>query len=688
VDPRTRESAWMGESGRGNRIVKHWSKGNAQFCEHEGILIPIDETAWRTTTKPVGAISLKEKMPVSLGIRRDNNPFKYIGLRPDFHQDGKQQLEFTIEDININGTSKPIDLSKNIQLTPHIFDLGNVLVRKTKRSTQQMVRPDEEVKDYSIRYTVHAKGLIVENEKKNDVYVIRDNRKPLIIQDLGINANEEYTAFLGTNPQEFTAIMARWKDNTVMRTQLAGGIGDFIKMDLPPEYDVLHAGSPICYSYPADKGLFFALLNCPYDREITRGLLIDAISSLTNKSVEFVESDSVQDTVNACNGLPADSKSATAYVGEIIMVDGKWVGNVVYDLLAKYVECSIWTKVTQNPDLYHDAQGVDCFSHASEFGIDYESFVTAVTEHITTPLQSTTKVEVSGEYYVPNDRNEFVINDEAGHFRFKITPPKLLDKNFKVIALGTKHTLKPNPDGTMEYIKYPGRALVNSALLRSARYIDADIIDADSSDNSIYGIDSANDVNSPWNSVRSTTVNHVLSSVSAALYDARGANSYKGGTVWDAWISRIGMWFDTSGYKTDAELESATLTLYCEVVGRSGDVIIGGPISLSPPMVLSEAWWDALLAAPQLDSLGIGTTGSKVWTLPIGTPAWFDPDGDSSLTVLTYEDKANAPVRPALLDTAPQPDFYFSSAESTSFDGPYLTLEIVPLVKPSVMSIF
>ena len=51
----------------------------------------------------IGNFQLYEKNINSVGIRTDNNTTKYLGIRPDDTQEsGSQQLEWSIEDININ----------------------------------------------------------------------------------------------------------------------------------------------------------------------------------------------------------------------------------------------------------------------------------------------------------------------------------------------------------------------------------------------------------------------------------------------------------------------------------------------------------------------------------------------------------------------------------------------------------
>jgi len=171
MEPRTRDSAWLDKKDNGEKTVKQWTCANSKFYEDKvhGLVLA-DHTFVDRSESKVGNISLRHKIVSSVGIRRDNNPFKYVGFRPDYNQDGGEQLEFTIEEINFNNTNVPIDLSKNEEISNETICLGYIYIHQRKFSTEQAVRADVELKDFYIRYTIHAKGLFLENKLKDGYY--------------------------------------------------------------------------------------------------------------------------------------------------------------------------------------------------------------------------------------------------------------------------------------------------------------------------------------------------------------------------------------------------------------------------------------------------------------------------------------------------------------------------------------
>ena len=81
---------------------------NAPCCykKADGTYDHIDLT-FNDATSTIGNISLLEKNIVSVGIRKDNNPHKYVGIRPDNNQaNGTQQLEFTLINVELDGESQ------------------------------------------------------------------------------------------------------------------------------------------------------------------------------------------------------------------------------------------------------------------------------------------------------------------------------------------------------------------------------------------------------------------------------------------------------------------------------------------------------------------------------------------------------------------------------------------------------
>jgi len=173
----------------GSKAVRLFTKSNVKYYkDHKGDYHPIDASHFETVaTETVGNIHLRSKNIVSVGIRKDGNPEKYIGLRPDETQaTGKQQLEFSIVDIDINGVNIVPDTSKNIKVDDFTRNLGNIVVQTTPKYVRQMVKSPTKVDDFKITYKIHAKKLKCSDEKKEN-YFVPNNAGEFTIADLDGN---------------------------------------------------------------------------------------------------------------------------------------------------------------------------------------------------------------------------------------------------------------------------------------------------------------------------------------------------------------------------------------------------------------------------------------------------------------------------------------------------------------------
>lgn len=173
----------------GSKAVRLFTKSNVKYYkDHKGDYHPVDPSHFETiSTETVGNIHLRSKNIVSVGIRKDGNPEKYIGLRPDETQaTGKQQLEFSIVDININGLNIIPNTSKNTRIDDFTRNLGNIVVQTKSTFVRQMVKSTAQVQDFKIIYKIHAKNLKFSNEKDGD-YFIANGKNEFIVNDLDGN---------------------------------------------------------------------------------------------------------------------------------------------------------------------------------------------------------------------------------------------------------------------------------------------------------------------------------------------------------------------------------------------------------------------------------------------------------------------------------------------------------------------
>lgn len=144
-------------------------------------------------------IYLRNKNVVSVGLKKADDAYKFIGLRPDEKQDGSEQLEFSLESIEVNGKSQIIDLSTKTAISPLAHNLGPLIVHSRRQGTRiclPLTNADEGFK-FSLR--LHLTGLTVKYISNLDEYWIFNEkgkfrfglRKPLLLDADGEPLNYE-----------------------------------------------------------------------------------------------------------------------------------------------------------------------------------------------------------------------------------------------------------------------------------------------------------------------------------------------------------------------------------------------------------------------------------------------------------------------------------------------------------------
>ena len=163
--PLTRTSELMvTPNGGRERIVQCYPNQDPHyFIDSLGNLNPIEIDRVDDTVSPnigIGDIFLRERNVISCGIQKSDSLFKYMGLRPDFNQHlGKEQMEFTLVTLEIDGRAQPLDLSRNIPLTPTMMDLGSLIIHSTRQWTRQYVRVPGDAEDFKFVFRIHLEGL-------------------------------------------------------------------------------------------------------------------------------------------------------------------------------------------------------------------------------------------------------------------------------------------------------------------------------------------------------------------------------------------------------------------------------------------------------------------------------------------------------------------------------------------------
>ena len=151
------------------------------YKKDDGGYEPIDFTFEDTTSK-IGNISLNRKNVFSTGIRKDKNPNKFTGIRPDNCQDGSKQIEFSINKVKINGNSN--------------YDIDNFSVQVDSLSFFQLYK-NNGFKDFEIEFKLNLKGVSIENDKYTETTKIRNSLKTEFIdlgQDTGANILNRYVS--------------------------------------------------------------------------------------------------------------------------------------------------------------------------------------------------------------------------------------------------------------------------------------------------------------------------------------------------------------------------------------------------------------------------------------------------------------------------------------------------------------
>lgn len=171
----------------GSKVLRCYSPSNPHYFEDEtGKLHPIEIYHLEEKTTKVGKSYLRSKNIVSVGFRKDSNPNKYLGLRPDINQkSGEEQLEFSIEGIELDGKKIAADLNKNKVVNPAVVDLGNVMVISNRQFTKQAVKVSSNIFSFKIVYRMHLKGLKINYREDLDeywIYNLKDKFKFRIVK--------------------------------------------------------------------------------------------------------------------------------------------------------------------------------------------------------------------------------------------------------------------------------------------------------------------------------------------------------------------------------------------------------------------------------------------------------------------------------------------------------------------------
>lgn len=139
----------------------------------DGKLLPVSITDVSDgyTDKAKG-IYLRDKSIVSVGMKKADDPYKFIGFRPDEKQDGSEQFEISLESVEVNGKSQTIDLSQKSRISEVAHDLGPLIVQSVRQRTRLMLPLTNADEGFKIAFRLHLKGLKIVYRDDLDEYWI------------------------------------------------------------------------------------------------------------------------------------------------------------------------------------------------------------------------------------------------------------------------------------------------------------------------------------------------------------------------------------------------------------------------------------------------------------------------------------------------------------------------------------
>lgn len=157
-----------------DRCVKHYRCNTLQnpLAYYDGTQfspVAITEVVDSYTDKAKG-ILLRGKNVVSVGIKKADDAYKFLGFRPDEKQDGSEQLEFSLETIELGGKAKNINLSQKAAKTSTVYDLGPLVVQSRRQGTRISLPVSNTNDGFKVGFRLHLTGLKIEYIEPLDEY--------------------------------------------------------------------------------------------------------------------------------------------------------------------------------------------------------------------------------------------------------------------------------------------------------------------------------------------------------------------------------------------------------------------------------------------------------------------------------------------------------------------------------------
>ena len=482
------------------------------YKKDDGSYEPVDFT-FKDSSSTIGDISLNRKNCFSTGIRKDKNPEKYVGIRPDDCQDGSKQIEISINDVEINKVSG--------------YDIDKFISAPSSSSLFQMYS-NTGFKDFKIEFKLHLKGITIENNKFTETTKIRNKLDTEFInlgQDTGTNILNRYAndPSITSNESYLRVYYGQITDEFFARFSYDSkdefGDADISNYSF---YDMVGTGSS---TYLKDSLVFYAV----------------------GKDINDF-SDSV--LINICNKYGLSLEGNLEDTGKYFFKNGKKVGGYVpYEnkLLAYLNTKDIPSSIK---DLYINK----AFNETSYLDLSINQFDVDMKNQFNYDVEA---IEVDTSYY---QGTQYVLNSGNGYFGIDL--PKIFDTNFyEISSLGDcTHTLKDNGDGTYLYTKYLSIEGLLRNLGNEENYIDVNIYQNYHTGGT--GIASKQTYYSMRNAT--TSPNFVASSSNITVFAEKFRTSNTSGATYRHKFHQSHYNFDTSSISSAS---AANLKMYGKFVG-------------------------------------------------------------------------------------------------------------------------
>ena len=396
------------------------------YKDDEGNYSDIDLT-FEDSKSTIGDISLMNKGIVSVGKRKDNNPYKVVGIRPDNCRDGSKQLEFTLVNVELDDVEQNIDIQNDLQIA----------LRPSK--VYQLIKLNKDFGKCKIEFDIHLKNLEILNPKYTTDKTEFDYN--FNITDIGLLNGSDALGMYNSYEQEETDIqtldcyVGQIKDNYITTGEYSieeeFGDSDLSSYTLEKMYP--YGGS----AYLKDCIIFAVKSN---NIENFSEILVNQICDLYGFET-----------------IHEDNKN-----GQYFTKDGKKVASY-YSVNNTFLS---FFNTTEIPDSIKTLFKKKTFESTSFVDLTVDKLKSDIESRLNKDLS----IEVNKDFYIPADDAFFIkINNK----NFRIGSPIAFDSNYKNLNYKTTHTLKDNKDGTYRYTKW--LLLEQALLVNNAQFIDVNI---------------------------------------------------------------------------------------------------------------------------------------------------------------------------------------------------------------------